>query len=136
MSVLKKLDEVLDRCEELSENQKKILAMLKPKSQETLKKEIQSEHVSGVDLEKEVKEEVEQDFTQVLVTAQSDKALLVVKKGFQQWLAKSLIVGEGNGYDDGNIYDIEIKEISPKSGKPTKWVFKKWEVFKVVKNRG
>ena len=115
----------------------KILGLLSERSKEVFEKEVVSEHVSGVNLEDnaETKEEVEMDFTQVSVNAQTDKALLVVKKGYQQWLAKSLIIGGGSGYDNGNIYDIKILEISPKSGKPTKWVFKKWEIFKAVKNR-
>ena len=38
-----------------------------------------------------VKEEVEQDFSKVTVMNQTDKALLVVKNGYQQWLAKQFI---------------------------------------------
>ena len=158
-----KLDLLIDSTTQLNLNQIKMFELLSERSKEVLKEDWStkehmekdlknakkliltpdtefakvSEHVSGVNLEDnaETKEEVEMDFTQVSVNAQTDKALLVVKKGYQQWLAKSLIIGGGSGYDNGNIYDIKILEISPKSGKSTKWVFKKWEIFKAVKNR-
>ena len=118
----KKLDEILFVVNGIED---KLLALLKPESQETVIKEITNT----------VQETIEQDFSKVTIMGQSPLALLVVKKGYQQWLAKSLIKDKLElGYQNGNMYDIEILETSPKSGKSTKWVFGKWETFKVVKN--
>ena len=80
------------------------------------------------------KEEVDMDFSQVTVMNQSEKALLVVKNGYQQWLARQFIKNPLElGYQNGNMYDIKLKEES-NSGKPISWVTKKWKPFEVFKN--
>ena len=48
-----------------------------------------SQHISGVDLEKQ--EDVFMDLTEVTIVAQTEKALLASKKGYQKWVAFSLI---------------------------------------------
>ncbi|GAH49730.1 unnamed protein product, partial [marine sediment metagenome] len=56
----------------------------------------------GTTVPKKDSEEVDMDFRGVTVMNQTELALLVVKKGYQQWLAMSLIQGGGTGYDNGN----------------------------------
>lgn len=120
----KKLDEILFE-----------LKGLKPKIDLILEELVAKKPEPKKELNNTMKEEFEQDFSKVTIMNQSDLALLVVKNGYQQWLAKSLVKDKLElGYQNGNMYDVEILETSPKSGKATKWVFKKWEKFKVVKN--
>ena len=78
-------------------------------------------------------EEVEQDFSKVTVMNQTDKALLVVKNGYQQWLARQFIKDKLKEYDNGVLYDIELKEKS-NAGKPISWILKKWVPFEVFKS--
>jgi len=79
-------------------------------------------------------EEVEQDFSQVTVMNQTPLALLVVKKGYQQWLARQFIKNPLElGYQNANMYNIELKEKSDK-GKPISWLLKKWKPFEVFKD--
>ena len=85
-----------------------------------------------VEREITVKEELEMDFKGVTVMNQTEKALLVVKKGHQQWLAKQFIKDPLIEYFAGNVYDVELKEQSD-AGKPINWVSKKWVPFEVYK---
>lgn len=106
MSVLLKLDEIkakledihantayaLERFEELSAENKKILAMLSKESQQTVKKEIKSEHVSGVDLEKEEPKETNvQETIQGIVRLVTEKAVQIVAGIRSVWIPKSAI---------------------------------------------
>ena len=77
----------------------------------------------------EVKEEVLMDLEEVTVMAQTDKSLLVVKKGYQKWVAFSLIINGNPGVENGTFMDgIDLKD------KAEKWFHDKtWEKFKVVK---
>lgn len=77
---------------------------------------------------------VEQDFSKVTIMNQTELALLVVKNGYKQWLARQFVKDPLKlGYQNGNIYDIKLKEKSDK-GKPIGWITKKWEKFEVFKN--
>jgi len=73
-------------------------------------------------------EEVSQDLAQVLLFKETPKAFLVVKHGFQVWVAKSHLENS-EGYDLGNTYDLKVKEKS-------KWVLNKldWKPFEVFKD--
>ena len=137
MSILEKITSILDTIEEMNGKLDRLLASGSNKFTVDIVEGPKKETIlqsPGFENNYKPNEEVDMDFSKVLVMNQTDKALLVVKKGLQQWLAKSLMQGGGDGYDNGNTYDIAILEISPKSQKPTKWVFKKWEKFEVVKN--
>lgn len=132
LTELEKVQEKLDRLLASGSNKFTVDIVEEPKS--VMGHVITYTNAEMKEVLKESKEEVDMDFSKVTVMNQTEKALLVVKKGYQQWLAKSLIKGGGEGYDNGNVYDITILEISPKSNKPTKWVYKKWEPFEVFKN--
>lgn len=111
----KKLDEILFILKGIDA---KILSMLKPESQETVVKEITNA----------VKEEISMDLVGVLIMKETEKAFLIVKHGFQAWIAKSHLE-DPSGYDLGNTYDLTVKDKS-------KWVLNKleWKPFDVVKN--
>ena len=104
-------------------------------SAEGLKGEETANHLKGDDSklpevkkEDSMKEEVDMDLAQVLLMKETEKAFLIVKHGFQVWVAKSHLQDSG-GYDLGNTYDLKVKEKS-------KWILKKldWEPFEVFKN--
>lgn len=124
--------------DELEEIQKKLDRLLAAKSQTGIY-HVESETADTKDWVGEtkkvfVKEELDMDFKEVLVFNQTEKALLVVKKGHQQWLARQFIKDPLElGYQNGNTYDLELKEKSPTSDKPLGWVTKKWEKFEVFK---
>lgn len=93
---------------------------------------VKKEFKEFVDNKKENKEEVDMDFSQVTVMNQTPLALLVVKQGKQQWLARQFIKNPLKEYFVPNVYDIVLKEKSDK-GKPIGWITKKWEDFEVFK---
>jgi len=122
------------------------------------KKEVVSEHVSGVDLE-ETEEEAQKeadaeealevaqyktltskatkevklmDLTKVTVIAQSGKAFLVLKEGYQKWIPYSQLYDKELEIENGQFY-----QNVPLTEKAEKWIHDKpWEKFKAVKNRG
>ena len=149
MSILEKITSILDGIEEMNGKLDRLLASKINIDPIALEEATAPQRTDILKIAKDVKkgfktvehekepngvEEVEQDFSGVLVMRQTEKGLLVVKKGMQQWLAKSFIKGGGDGYDNGNTYDVELVEKSPKSGKPVTWLLKKWVKFEVVKN--
>ena len=73
-------------------------------------------------------EAVEQDLAGVLLIKETEKAFLIVKHGFQVWMAKSHLESS-EGFDLGNTYDLKVKDKS-------KWILKKleWKPFAVVKS--
>ena len=109
----------------------KILLLLEKKPEP---KEIVSEHVSGVNLEDNVTvtEVVLMDLTEVTVIAQSGKAFLVLKKGYQKWIPYSQLYDVEERFEDGQfLQNIMLNE------KAEKWMHNKpWDKYKAVKNRG
>ena len=73
-------------------------------------------------------EEVSQDLAQVLIFNETGKAYLVLKHGFQVWVAKSHLEN-AEGYELGSTCDLKVKEKS-------KWILKKldWKPFEVFKD--
>ena len=68
-----------------------------------------------------IQEEVIQDFTGVTIMQETPKAYLVVKNGFQMWVAKSNLQEE---YELGTLQDLLLTE------KAEKWLPKKsWDKF-------
>ena len=94
---------------------------------------IVSEHVSGVNLEDNVTvtEVVLMDLTEVTVIAQSGKAFLVLKKGYQKWIPYSQLYDVEERFEDGQfLQNIMLNE------KAEKWMHNKpWDKYKAVKNR-
>ena len=111
----------------------KILALLSERSKEVFEKEVVSEHVSGVNLEDfvTVTEQMLMDLTEVTVIAQSGKAFLVLKKGYQKWIPYSQLYDVEERFEDGQfLQNIMLNE------KAEKWMHNKpWDKFKAVKNR-
>ena len=136
MSILEKITSILDTIEEMNGKLDRLLA--RPfklvEKEEKPKKNIMLHSPGFKDYKPEPKkentntEEVEQDLTQVLLFNETEKAFLVVKHGFQVWVAKSHLE-DSAGYDLGNTYDLKVKEKS-------KWVLKKldWKPFEVFKD--
>lgn len=141
-----KLEELLDRCEELSDNQKKILAMLSERSREVWdgEKEVETEtvvksfelnnHQISTDSkpsEPIVTEQMLMDLTEVTVIAQTGKAVLVLKKGYQKWIPYSQLYDVEQRFEDG-----EFLQNLPLNEKAEKWMHNKpWDKYKAVKNR-
>ena len=92
-----------------------------------------SEHVSGVNLEDNVTvtEQMLMDLTEVTVIAQTGKAFLVLKKGYQKWIPYSQLYDVEERFEDG-----QFLQNLPLNEKAEKWMHNKpWEKFKAVKNR-
>lgn len=74
----------------------------------------------------EVQESVLMDLIQVTPMAKTEKALMVVKKGYQKWIAFSLM--DIQNWQLGVILDIKLTD------KAEKWFHEKsWEPFKPQK---
>ena len=112
------------------------------------KKEIESEHVSGIDLKKTVRnisgvsieeqaksslqESVLMDLAEVTIIAETPKAILVLKKGYQKWVPISAVTGIHWMEKNTSRYFEKIN-LTPEG---EKWIHEKpWVPFKVVKNR-
>ena len=112
----------------------KIINLLSERSKEIVEKEIVSGHVSGVNLEDDttVTEQVLMDLTEVTVIAQSGKAFLVLKKGYQKWIPYSQLYDVEERFEDGQfLQNVPLNE------KAEKWMHNKpWDKYKAVKNRG
>ena len=111
----------------------KILALLSERSKDVFEQEIVSEHVSGVNLEDNVTvtEQMLMDLTEVTVIAQSGKAFLVLKKGYQKWIPYSQLYDVEQKFENG-----QFLQNLPLNEKAEKWMHNKpWEKFKAVKNR-
>ena len=129
-----KLDLLIDSTTQLNLNQIKMFELLSERSKEVFEKEVVSEHVSGVNLEDNVTvtETMLMDLTEVTVIAQSGKAFLVLKKGYQKWIPYSQLYDVEQRFEDGQfLQNIMLNE------KAEKWMHNKpWDKFKAVKNRG
>lgn len=80
----------------------------------------------------EVQESILMDLTNVTIMAQTDKAILAVKKGYQKWVPLSCIdvVQREAGFELGPQYDL----ILANNGK---WIDKKsWDKFNPQKGGG
>jgi len=77
-----------------------------------------------------VEEEFLQDLTNVMIVAESPKAMLVVKNGYQKWVAFSLIHAPKT-YDLGGTYDIILrKKKGDEKSDPDNWYHTKpWEKY-------
>ena len=130
MSVLDLVGSILTELEKVHEKLDKILIMKPMIAVMDAPKKVQGSETKEIF----TKEELDMDFKEVTVFNQTEKALLVVKKGYQQWLARQFIKDPlSQGYQDGNMYNIELKEKSD-AGKPIGWITKKWEKFEVFKS--
>ena len=92
-----------------------------------------SEHVSGVNLEEDitVTEQMLMDLTEVTVIAQTGKAFLVLKKGYQKWIPYSQLYDVEERFEDG-----QFLQNLPLNEKAEKWMHNKpWDKYKAVKNR-
>ena len=129
-----KLDLLIDSTTQLNLNQIKMFELLSERSKEVFEKEVVSEHVSGVNLEDNVTvtETMLMDLTEVTVIAQSGKAFLVLKKGYQKWIPYSQLYDVEERFEDGQfLQNIMLNE------KAEKWMHNKpWDKYKAVKNRG
>ena len=130
----RKLDFLIVEVKALSISQQKLFSLLSERSKEIVEKEIISEHVSGVNLEEEllVTEQMLMDLTEVTVIAQSGKAFLVLKKGYQKWIPYSQLYDVEQRFEDGQfLQNVPLNE------KAEKWMHNKpWDKYKAVKNRG
>lgn len=73
--------------------------------------------------------EITQDLTNVTIMAQTKKAILAVKAGYQKWIPLSCIdlMQREVGFDLGSQYDIILDE-------KKEWILKKpWDIFKPQK---
>ena len=150
-----KLDYLIVEVKVLNMVQQKMFELLSERSKEVFEKEVVSEHVSGVNLEKEigvnidvieallpeaiekaskpiVTEQMLMDLTEVTVIAQSGKAFLVLKKGYQKWIPYSQLYDVEERFEDGQfLQNVPLNE------KAEKWMHNKpWDKYKAVKNRG
>lgn len=84
-----------------------------------------------------IEEEVIMDLTEVSVVAVTDKSILVTKKGYQKWVAYSMIEGYTEEMEferQDYLEDIVLAEKHPVSGKSTKWFHKKpWVKLQIKK---
>ena len=125
----------------MSEFEQNIIAILKSINAklEALLEALQPhrEHPRVEEEKIEIQEELLMDLTDVIFMAESSKAVLVVKKGFQKWVAFSLIKEPKEitlGFQ-GNIV-LRIKNENEKTD-PENWFHNKpWEKFKPQKKGG
>ena len=101
--------------EEINEKLDKIISMLSERSKLVVTQEITNDIPT-------------MDFTKVTIMGQTEKSLLVVKEGYQQFLARQFIYNPEEEYIDGRVYSIILKEKSDQD-KPTAWVKSKWTPF-------
>ena len=129
-----KLDYLIVEVKVLNMVQQKMFELLSERSKEVFEKEVVSEHVSGVNLEDNVTvtETMLMDLTEVTVIAQSGKAFLVLKKGYQKWIPYSQLYDVEERFEDGQfLQNVPLNE------KAEKWMHNKpWDKYKAVKNRG
>ena len=156
-----KLDLLIDSTTQLNLNQIRMFELLSERSKDVITKEmggensrdssmeggesihiasptdskppIVLEHVSGVNLEDNVTvtEQMLMDLTEVTVIAQSGKAFLVLKKGYQKWIPYSQLYDVEERFEDGQfLQNVPLNE------KAEKWMHNKpWDKYKAVKNR-
>ena len=140
-TILEKLDKMDEKLDEiLMELRLKKPVLKKPYTSELTKKEEQSlrkleqEWEDDEDDALKVSKETEvilMDLTKVTVIAQSGKALLVLKEGYQKWVPFSQMLDGNPEVEDGHFF-----QNIPLTDKAEKWMHDKpWDKFKVVKNR-
>ena len=120
-AIIDKLNLISDSMIELSDNQKKMFDLLSERSKLVVTQEIGQ-------IEKQFHE---QDFKKVTVLNETPKSFLVIKDGWQMYLAFSVIKDlpeDHKGFVPGTVHDFELKE-------DKKWIAQKWEKYKAVKNR-
>ena len=78
-----------------------------------------------------MEEDLLQDLTNIVVMAQTPKAILAVKNGYKKWVALSHMLPRDKGFVLGTLYEnIELH-------KDSKWILNKaWEKFKPTKKGG
>ena len=129
MGIKKQTKRIADGIEQLVE-QGRIL-----KDAKAISSVLQAEDKQFTKETLEIAEEVIMDLNDVQVIVQTEKALLVTKKGFQKWIPKSFIEEPKIVADSfyGNII-IRTEKKGEEKNAPDDWFHKKkWDKLQVVK---